>query len=332
MAHLLEPLALRSLKLANRLVLPPIATARCGDDGLVNDAILTYYDEKSRGGWIGLIIIEHCFIAQQGRRRQNQLSAASDETLPGLRQLADTVRGNGSAVVLQLNHAGSAADPAITGLPAIGPSAWPNPSAQLQTGSLPLAMTAADIAAVTDAFRQAAIRARTVGFDGVEIHSAHGYLLNQFYSPITNRRTDAYGGPLLNRIRLHLEVIEAVRDAVGPDFPILLRLGACDYMPGGSEPEDAVSAARAFADAGVDILDISGGLNGYVIPGVDGQGYFAPVTAAIRQAVPVPVILTGGITDADAAEHLLAEGAADLIGVGRAIVRDSGWAERAIRR
>lgn len=331
MTHLIDPLTIRCLHLKNRLVLPPIATAKCDDNGLVNEAILSYYDEKSRGGWLGLVIIEHSFITQQGRRRVNQISAASDEAIPGLRRLAKTIHGNGTPAIMQINHAGSAADPALTGLPAIGPSAVPNPSVPAATASLPREMDAHDIEATIDAFRQAARRAKTAGFDGVEIHSAHGYLLNQFYSPLTNRRTDAYGGTLAERIRIHLDVIAAVRTEVGPEFPLLLRLGACDYMPNGSETGDAVAACVAFAKAGVDMLDITGGLNGYVIPGVSEQGWFAPVSAAVRQAVSIPVILTGGITEAVTAERLLAEGKADLIGVGRAIMKDSTWAECAIR-
>ncbi len=330
MPHLLEPLALRSLHLKNRLVLPPIATARCDDNGLVNDAILDYYDEKTRGGWLGLAIIEHSFIAPEGRRRQKQLSAATDAAIPGLHRLAETVQRNGTPVILQINHTGSAADPSVTGLPAIGPSAVRHPTSAAG-GTVPDEMTPGDIARIVEVFRQAARRGREAGFDGVEIHSAHGYLLNQFYSPLTNRRQDAYGGDVAGRVKIHLEVIEAVRAEVGPEYPVLLRLGACDYLPGGSVTEDAVAAARLFVAAGVDIIDITGGMIGYDIPGVREPGWFAPVAAAVRAAIPAPVILTGGISDAGTAERLLAEGKADLIGVGRAMVKDSEWAEKAVR-
>ena len=177
-------------------------------------------------------------------------------------------------------------------------------------------------------FAAAAVRAKAAGYDGVEIHSAHGYFLNQFYSPLTNHRTDTYGGSPENRIRLHLEVIAAVRQAVGPDYPIALRLGGCDYMDGGSTVADAVAACKAFTEAGVDLLDLSGGMCSYTVPGRACPGWFRDQSEAVKAAVSVPVILTGGITPAQEAENLLREGAADLIGVGRAILRDHRWAEK----
>lgn len=181
-------------------------------------------------------------------------------------------------------------------------------------------------------FKDAAKRVKDAGFDGVELHSAHGYLLNQFYSPITNKRNDEYGGDLLGRIKIHLEIIKAIRETVGVDFPILLRLGACDYIDGGTTIEDSIRAAVEFEKAGVDMLDISGGLYGSSIPGVkvEKQGYFSELTQAIKEVVSIPVILTGGITEVCAAEELLSSGKTDLIGVGRAMLKDSMWAKKAI--
>jgi 2,4-dienoyl-CoA reductase-like NADH-dependent reductase (Old Yellow Enzyme family) len=174
------------------------------------------------------------------------------------------------------------------------------------------------------------MRVREAGFDGVELHSAHGYFLNQFFSPLTNRRKDEYGGEVINRIRIHLEVIKAAREAVGEDYPILIRLGASDYCEGGTTIDDSMAAARALEAAGVDVLDVSGGFCGYNVPGTSEQGYFAPLTEALKQVVSIPVILTGGIKDAETADRLLQEGKADLIGVGRAIMSDSLWAKRAV--
>ena len=172
---------------------------------------------------------------------------------------------------------------------------------------------------------------RAKGFDGVEIHSAHGYLLNQFYSPLTNKRTDEYGSSNMNnRLRLHLEIIKSVRKVVGKEYPIALRLGACDYMDGGSTIEDGVEAAKILAEAKIDLLDISGGFCGYVRPQANNQGYFQELTIAIKKVVNIPVILTGGITDSIAAEELLQDNKADMIGVGRAILKDSSWAKEAI--
>lgn len=329
MARLLEPLLTEKLQLANRLVLPPMATNKGNPDGSISEAVLAYYDEKSRGG-MGAVLTEHMFIAPEGQFRGGMLSACDDALIGGLTRLAAVIHANGPKVVMQINHAGGAASSEITGREVVAPSALPSPVSLGE--ETPRALTADEIHDLALCYRAGARRAKTAGFDGIEIHSAHGYLLNQFYSPVTNKRTDEYGGELSHRIRLHLEVIAAVRDEVGDDFPVLLRLGACDYRDGGSTVEDAVTACVAFERAGVDILDISGGMTSYVRPteAHPEQGYFADVSAAVKRAVSVPVIVTGGITDARVAERLLAEGAADLIGVGRAIMRDSTWAPRAL--
>lgn len=325
-SNLLKPLNTKRITLKNRLVMPPMATSKAEQDGKVSRNVLDYYAEKSEGGYISLIIIEHSFISQDGKASNNQLSIADDNVVESLKDLAKIIQNNGSKAVMQINHAGSAATKEVTGMEPVGPSAAPNP----RRGTVPKELTKEDIKALINAFKEAARRTKEAGFDGVEIHSAHGYLLNQFYSPLSNKRTDEYGGDIYGRIRVHLEIIKAVREVVGEDFPILLRLGACDYMEDGSTIEDAITAVKEFEKAGIDIVDISGGFNGYMIPGDNEQGYFSPVTEAIKNAVSIPVILTGGITEAEAAEKLLAEGKADLIGVVRAIYKDSDWAKNAV--
>ena len=327
MTYLLQPLKVRSLTLANRLVMPPMATAKAELDGQVSQAVLDYYAEKSRGGYISLIIIEHSYISPEGKASNNQLSASSDGMIPGLRKLAEVIHRNNSKAAMQINHAGSAALKEVTGTTPLAPSATANP----RRGDLPREMSRKEIGDIVIAFQDAARRVKEAGFDAVEIHSAHGYLLNQFLSPLTNKRTDEYGGDIANRIRIHLQVIEAVRTVVGPDFPVQVRLGASDYVEGGTTIEDSMAASRAFEKAGVDLIHISGGFVGYTPPGLFGQGYFAPLSEAIKRAATIPVILTGGITEIEAAEKLLAEKKADLIGVGRAILQDSTWAERAIK-
>ncbi|MGB3365871.1 MAG: NADH:flavin oxidoreductase [Acidaminobacteraceae bacterium] len=327
MAYLLKPLQTRKLTLHNRLVMAPMATSKSEKDGKISKDILDYYDEKSIGGYISLIIVEHSFITQQGKASDGQLSIADNGLVKDLKELSNTIHKNGSKAVMQINHSGSASSKAVTGYESVGPSAIANP----RIGSIPKELTKNEIKIIVDEFKDAALRVKDAGFDGVEIHSAHGYLLNQFFSPLTNKRSDEYGGDVLSRIRIHLEVIKTVRDAVGEDFPILLRLGASDYCDGGSTIEDSKIAVSEFEKAGVDILDISGGFCGYMVAGLDGQGYFSLLTEAIKQVVSIPVILTGGITDACAAEKLLSENKADLIGVGRAIYKDSMWAENAIK-
>jgi NADPH2 dehydrogenase len=326
MIYLLQTVKVRSMTLANRLVMPPMATAKAEPDGRVSRALIDYYEEKSRGGYIPLIIIEHSYISPEGKASNNQLSVSDDSMIPGLRKLADVIHRNGSRAAVQINHAGSAALKEVTGTTPLAPSAVANP----RRGDMPREISQKEIGDIIAAFKNAGRRAKEAGFDAVEIHSAHGYLLNQFLSPLTNKRTDEWGGDIGKRICIHLQVIDAVRSAVGPDFPIQVRLGASDYMEGGTTIEDSKSAARAFEKAGVDMIHISGGFVGYTPPGLSGQGYFAPLSESIKSVVSIPVILTGGITEGEAAEKLLAEKKADLIGVGRAVLQDSNWARRAI--
>lgn len=194
----------------------------------------------------------------------------------------------------------------------------------------PAEMSIKDIQKVISEFSAAAIRAKKAGYDGVEIHSAHGYLLDQFYSPLSNKRSDEYGAQTMeSRLKLHKEVIKAVREAVGSDYPVALRLGGCDYMDGGSTVEDAVEASKLLAQTEIDLLDISGGFCRYLRPGHKEQGYYSAMTQAIKAVVKnIPVLLTGGIVEGSFAEKLLQDKKADLIGVGRAIMKDSLWAKK----
>ena len=325
MAYLLEPLNIENLNLKNRLVMPPMATSK-SEDGKVGKELLDYYCEKSQGGYFSLIIIEHSYIRQDGKLSDNQLSIAEGCDMDGLRLLSDIIHRNGSKCVMQINHAGGQAVTSVTGTEAIAPSAVRVP----QKDFPPREMTTEEIGDIVNAFASAARRVKEAGFDGVEIHSAHGYLLNQFYSPLTNLRADEYGGNLLNRVRIHLEVIEAVRKEAGSSFPVLLRLGASDYTEGGTTAGDSVLAAREFEKAGVSAIDISGGLCRFNVPGLSGQGFFSPLSQAIKEAVNIPVILTGGVTEAYTVESLIAGKKADLIGVGRAVYNDSNWAKQAV--
>lgn len=330
MTRLLEPIQIGQLTLKNRLVMPPMATSKSEGDGKVSQAILDYYAEKTAGGHIGLVIIEHSFIRQAGIASKNQMSIAEDSVIGELAKLAEVIHQNGSKAVMQINHAGSASEEEVTGFIPEAPSAVANPR---RPHGIPHELTREEIQDVISDFAAAALRVKKAGFDGVEIHSAHGYLLNQFFSPLSNKREDEYGGSVLNRIRIHLEVIEAVREAVGEDFMVMLRLGACDYMEGGSTLEDSLIAAKEFDKAGIHMLDISGGFCGYHVPSLLGhQGYFKELTAAIKKKVSIPVILTGGITEVHAAEQLLQEEQADLVGVGRAILNDSAWAQKAMEK
>lgn len=325
-----DPIKINQIVLKNRLVMPPMATSK-SEDGVVNQAILDYYNEKSRGGYIGLIITEHNYVNHQGIANPGQTSISRDSDIDGLRRLVQVIHGNGSKVFAQINHAGSAASKRVTGMDTISASAVLNQGMTGRNGEVPVAMSKDQIKAVVEDFVLAAGRAKTAGYDGVEIHAAHGYLLNQFYSPLTNKREDEYGiATMENRLRFHKEIIQGIRAEVGKEFLIALRLGGCDYKEGGSTINDSVEAARLLESYGVDLLDISGGMNGYFIPGKSEPGYFSDMTEQIKRVVSIPVILTGGIRDLASAEDLLEKGKADLIGVGRAILKDSLWTKNSI--
>ena len=225
-----------------------------------------------------------------------------------------TIKSDGSKSCIQLSHAGgSAVFDKEDHMEAAGPS----DVRCIRTGVVPRPMTEEDISLVVQSFADAASRAVKAGFEAVEIHSAHGYLLNQFLSPYSNKRTDGYGGSLENRLRIHREVIAAVRETVGKNFPILVRLGAKDYYVPGTTLEEGIEAAMILESAGADILDISGGMSIWTNPGDDGPGFFRELSIPIRKAVKIPVILTGGVVNGSQAEELLEEGAAEI---GRAHV------------
>lgn len=320
-----EPVSVGTLTLANRLVMPPMATAKADESGRVTEELCEYYRERAKYSKVGLIITEHSFIHMQGRAHPRQTSLADDAAIDSFRRLTACIHDENVRVFAQINHAGAAAERKTTGMATVGPSAVCHPKRPEET---PQAMTTEQIHEATKWFAQAALRAKKAGFDGVEIHSAHGYLLNQFFSPLMNRRTDEYGPQSVeNRTRFHREVLCAVREAVGREFPVAVRLGGCDYTDGGSTIEDCAEACRILEACGADLIDLTGGMNGYVRAGHDEPGYFRDMSAAVKRTVRVPVLLTGGITTVAQAEQLLEDGCADLIGVGRAIFRNPHWAD-----
>lgn len=321
-----QPINIGNLTVHNRLVLAPMASKTSGERGYVTDEMIAYYENICRGGYIGLAIIEHAYIHIGGKAGPGQMSVAEDGVIDGLKQLVDTIHSCGSKVICQINHAGSGTNPDYTGgLIPVAPSGVGHP---LKPDGQCRELTMEEMKALPKLFADAALRVKAAGADGVEIHACHAYLLNQFYSPLTNFRTDAYGGSLENRVRMIREVYAAVREAVGEDYPVAVRLGGSDYMEGGSTIEDAAAACKLLATDGVDLIDLSGGMNSFSVKGRSYAGYFRDMTEAVKAVVDVPVILTGGVWSAANAEILLQEGAADLIGVGRALLRDPRWAEK----
>ena len=315
-----KPITINQLTIKNRLVLPPMAVAIAGASDEASDKVIDYYSERAKLSGVGLIITEHLYVHRQGKAHPGQMSIATDDAAGSFVRLTDAVHTEGVKIFAQLSHAGTAASSTVTGAVPVGPSAVFHPN---QRKELPEELTKDQIQEIVDLFAEAAIRAEKSGFDGVEIHSAHGYLLNQFYSPLYNYRTDEYGCDTMeNRIRMHLEIIRAIRNALGADYPIAIRMGGCDYQEGGTSVTDTIEACMLLEKSGVDLLDITGGMNGFIRPGHTEAGYFRDISTAVKKQVDIPVLLTGGVKSVEDAEVLLQEQCADMIGIGRVLLKD----------
>ena len=311
-------LTIRNKIFWNRLVLPPTATNRANADGTVTQELVDYYDRLTGDEVFSTVILEHSYVEEIGRSTSHQFSMADADKAEGLSEIVQVLHKNHTLAVAQLNHAGAKG---------LQPEQNKAPSAidtvieskcKVKYLKAARGVEKSEIQEIVNKFVQAAVVAKNVGFDGIELHSAHGFLLNQFYSPYTNKRTDEYGGSLENRLRIHTEILNTVRGAVGENFLIFLRLGAVDFLEGGSTLQDAVAAAKILEQNGVDVLDISGGLQGYTRPGHNEAGYFSDITSKIKESVSVPVILTGGIKHLQEAEEQLEANNADFIGIARA--------------
>jgi len=323
MPGLLDPIIIKGLEIPNRLVMPPMATRFATETGEVTARLIAHYSDRAVG--VGLVIVEHCFVMIEGRMCADQPGIHRDDLIPGLTRAVQAVHRQGAKIAVQINHGGSKTPPdAALGLP-VGPSPVPFPGSEVQ----PRELTVGEIPRIVEAFGKAARRARTAGFDAVEVHGAHGFLNSQFLSPLTNRRTDRYGGTLENRLRLPVEIVTEVLHQAGGDFPLLYRLGAEDFMDGGLSIEEGVQSAEAMVRAGVDVLDVSGGLGGFVHPTINGQGFMIPAAERVKAAVPVPVIGVGGITEPKFADQVIREGRVDMVAVGRAMLSDPSWARKA---
>jgi 2,4-dienoyl-CoA reductase-like NADH-dependent reductase (Old Yellow Enzyme family) len=315
---LLDPLELRGLRLKNRVVMPPMHTGLATGKGAVTSRLIEHYVRRSKA--LGLLIVEHSYVSLDGKLSKKQLGIYDDKLVKGLKKLSNSVHAVGTPVVVQINHAGSRTTIEVTGMQPVAPSSDES-ARELKIN---------EIEALVDAFAMAAGRAMRAGFDGVEVHGAHGFLLNQFFSPLTNRRRDQYGGSLENRMRFPLEVVERVKEKVGRKL-LLYRLGADDLNPAGTQIEDSQRFAVGLEEAGVDIIDVSGGLGGSRPEQLQSrQGYFVPQAQQIKKVVGVPVIGVGGIKEPQYADKLIREGRVDLVAVGRELLKDPDWALKAI--
>ncbi|MGB4514726.1 MAG: FAD-dependent oxidoreductase [Bacillota bacterium] len=316
-----SPIKIGNMELRNRMVMPPMVTNLAHDDGSVSSKTRAYYGARAKGG-IGLIIVEAANVHPLGKGFANGLDIHSDRFIPGLRSLADEVHAHGAKIAVQLYHAGRQTTSQVSGYQPVAPSPITDPV----TGELPRELTKEEIKGLAVDYGKAAARAKAAGFDAVEIHFAHGYLLCQFLSPHTNKRTDEYGGSLENRMRFPIEVIRSVREAVGPDFPIIARISADEKLPDGITLEDGKAIAKRFEEEGVNAIHVSAGLyetmSWIIQPYVVQRGCLVDLAEAVKRVVSVPVIAVGRINDPELAECILAEGKADLVAFGRGLLAD----------
>jgi 2,4-dienoyl-CoA reductase-like NADH-dependent reductase (Old Yellow Enzyme family) len=286
--------------------------------GAVTSRLVEHYVRRSKA--LGLLIVEHSYVSLDGKLSERQLGIYDNRLVLRLKKLSKSVHGSGTPVVIQINHAGNRTTVEVTRMQPIAPSS--NESAR--------ELKIHEIEALVDAFAMAAGRAMRAGFDGVEVHGAHGFLLNQFFSPLTNRRRDGYGGSLENRMRFPLEVVERVKEKVGGKL-LLYRLGADDLDSAGTQIEDSQKFAVRLEEAGVDIIDVSGGLGGSRPEQLQGrQGYYVSQAQQIKKVVGVPVIGVGGIKEPQYADRMIREGRVDLVAVGRELLKDPDWALKAV--
>jgi 2,4-dienoyl-CoA reductase-like NADH-dependent reductase (Old Yellow Enzyme family) len=329
MKHLFSELDVAGVCLANRIVLPPMATEQADADGHPSPTTAGYYGSLAATG-VAMVVVEHSCVTPEGRASPGQMSLASDAHVSGHADITAAIHAAGSLCAAQISHAGSNRRAEMPGR-CLGPSAVENPVSHL----VPEEMSSSDIVATIRAFGAAAGRVREAGYDFVEVHCAHGYLLGEFLSPLTNHRTDAYGRTPAGRRRLLLEIVEEVQAAAHGDLPLMVRLGVADNPPllqlyeGGLTMAEGVEAARALEDAGVAILDLSAGICGSRPTGVTGEAYFRPFAEAVSAAVRCHVVCTGGITQPQTAQDIIQNQAADLVGVGRALAADHDWVRKA---
>lgn len=319
---LFSPIKIKSLELVNRAVMPPMGTNLGNPDGTVSEANLAYLRRRARGG-AGLIITEIASVHPSGSAIANELGAYDDRFIPGLKEIANVVHASGSKVALQLHHAGRESLYLLQQGKAIAPSAIPSLIFRLP----PREMTREEIQEIIAAFAAAARRGIEAGFDAVEVHGAHGYLLTQFLSALSNKRDDEYGGSLSNRSRFIIEVLQEVRKTVGLDFPISLRLSVEECIKDGYTVEDIQTILPNFVKAGADILHASLGTHG-TPGGITSAPFEYPPgfnvwrAKKIKETVNVPVIAVGRFTDPALADEVIARGEADLVAFGRQFLAD----------
>ncbi len=320
-----------SLVVRNRIVSSPMITGYATRDGMVTDRLLRFYEEKAKGG-VGLIIVEYAYIDLKASISAHcQLGVYDDTCIIGLAQLAEIMQQNGAKTCVQIEHSGR--QKFIGTYPMVAPSRVPWEELVAMGGVIPTELSIEEIKEIIEAFGNAAQRVKQAGFDMVEIHGAHGYLITNFLSPHTNRRTDMYGGSLKERMQFGLEVAENVRKKVGPDFPVGIRLSGTEYMDNGVMIEDTIAFAKALENVGINVFHISGGnhhtMHCQVVPSNQPLAFNVWAAEAVKKEVRVPVIASGSITSPSLAESILKEGKADLVGLARPLLADPHFPKKA---
>ncbi len=331
MAELFETTVLNGMVLRNRFVHSATNEGMANVDGSVNERLIRWQEEVAKGE-VGLIIPGYAYVSEQGRSRVGQMGVHSDEMIPGLARMAEAVHRHGARIALQIQHTGcNMYVPPKTGY-ALGAS-------DIKVTDIPCrAMTKQEIAQTVSDFAAAAVRVKKAGLDAVQLHAAHSYLLSQFVSPYFNHRTDEYGGSLENRARFGLEVLRAVRSAVGPDFPILIKINSEDFLDGGFPLDEMVPYALMLEREGIDAIEVSGGTH-FSAPkyfcsrptGTVPKGqeiYFKEAAELYKREVSVPLMLVGGVRSLGVAEGVVKTGLADYVSICRPLIREPDLIKR----
>lgn len=328
-SKLFKPIKIGTLQLKNRGVMPAMVTNFCNADGSVSDRFIAYHEARAKGG-VGLIIVEAAYVNPCGKGFINQIGIDHDGLIPGLKKLTDQIHSVGGKIAIQIYHGGRQANTMVTGKELVAPSPIACPVMQ----SMPHELNENEIKAMIKDFADAAERAKIAGFDAVEVHGAHGYLLNQFLSPDTNQRSDGYGGSVENRRRFPLEVVDAVRSRLGKDFPIIYRITSDEYSPTGLSIEDTADFCKDLVNHGVGAINVSGGTygSGRTASGAeDILGVYVENARIIKKSIKskVPVIVANRIKTAQFADEVIGNQKADMVATGRTLICDPEFYNKA---
>lgn len=327
--HLFSPIKIKTMSLRNRVMMTPMGTNLANSDGSISEEHKNYYKLRAKGG-VGLIVVENvCVSFPTGSNGTSQLRLDHDSFIPHMYELTERVHSWGAKISIQINHAGAAAMPARIGGQSVSASDVPCK----RGGFVPRPMTTEEVYDLIGKYADASKRAQMAGFDSVEIHAGHSYLVNQFISPITNHRTDEFGGSAENRARFLKLILEETRKRVGPCFPIMIRISADEFCPGGNSLADTLDWLP-YVDENVDLYNVSAGLNDSMELMID-KGYLPDgwkryLSKAVKDKTGKPVIISGNIRDPKVAEDIVASGDADIVAMGRSFIADPEWCIKAM--